>query len=209
MRRLCVVLALASVLVAVPGASAATRRCRPPARDVIARSGADVLFVRATPGGEYAGPVTVYGCYSARHSPRRLLDFPEDNSGEFAKLGPAGRRARFAGRFVAFSLTFDDEPCEHYALSSDCTSALTASYSLRTGRRRALAREAVAAGDLALTRAGWFAWTPAGGQPPLLGVDAAGQRTLDAGPVDAGSLGATAAGVTWTVAGAQRSATLG
>jgi hypothetical protein len=209
MRRICVLLVLGTALVMVPGAAATTRRCRPAARDVIARSGANVLFVRARPGGEYAGPVTVYGCYSARHPPHKLLDFPEDNSGEFLKLGPAGRRARIAGHFVAFSLSFDDGPCEHYALSNDCTSVLTASYSLRTGRRRAVARSPLAAADLALTHAGWFGWLPAGSDPSLLGVDSGGERTLDEGPVDAGSVRATSSGVAWTVAGAQRGALLG
>jgi hypothetical protein len=166
-----------------------------------------VVFVRATPGGEYPGPVTVYGCYSVRHSPHRLLDFPEDSSGEFLKLGTAGRRARISGHFAAFSLSFDDGPCEHYALSSDCTSVLTASYNLRTGRRRAVADGS--ASDLALTPAGWFAWTSRGdAMHPLSAVDRAGTRTLDPGPIDAGSLRASGVVVSWTSGGAAHSATL-
>ena len=207
MRRARVLLALTSALIVVPSAAAATPRCRPPSRDVVARSGSNVVFIRAMPGGEYPGPVTVYGCYSVHHSARRLLDFPDDSSGEFLKLGPAGRRARISGHFAAFSLSFDDGPCEHYALASDCTSVVTASYNLRTGRRRALADDS--ASDIALTPAGWFAWTSRGdAMHPLLAVDQAGRRTLDPGPIEAGSLRASGAQVSWRSGGAARSATL-
>jgi hypothetical protein len=210
MRRAGALLVLLAVLGVPASAHATQRRCRPPATGVVARSGANVLFVRAIgpDDGEYGPPQALFGCWSARHSPRRLVTFPDESTGSLTRLGADRARARFAGHFAAFSLVFTSSTCEKYA-QSGCASVLTESVSLRTGRRRAQARSPLAADDLALTGAGWFGWLPTGPDPPLLGVDSGGQRTLDPGPVDAGSLSASGSGVAWTVAGARRGALLG
>ena len=109
--------------------------------------------------------------------------------------------------------------CSKYA-QPNCTTSVTASFDLRTGRRRGTAQgltpaerdgtEGFTAADIALTTAGWFAWipAPASSPQPLLAAASGGQRTLDPGPVDPPSLKASGNSVSWTSGGQPHSATL-
>ena len=214
--------AAAAALAVVPPASghAGNKRCPPRASQVVARHGQAVIYLRNTgpDDGEYGAPSALFGCKSARSVPRRLVNFPDGDTPTFAKLGANGARARFVGRYVAFSLSYIDIVCSKYA-QPNCATSITGSFDLGNGRQRATARgpataasdeSGFTAADLALTTMGWFAWIPAQGGPPqpLIAAGRHDQGTLDPGPIDAGSLSASGTTVSWTSGAQSHSATL-
>ena len=223
-RRLSLLVLLAAAgalaIVAPAGARKPPKRCHPRSSQVVARHGGAFIYLRNTgpDDGEYGPPRALFGCRAANRAPHRLVSFSDGDSPTFAPLGPSGAKARFNGRYVAFSLSYFDIVCSKYQ-QDNCAASITASFDLTNGRRVATARDPAPgttsanqgyrAADLALTTAGSFAWIPAGtGSQPLLGVDRSGQRALDPGPVDQGSLTASGTTVSWTSARQPRSASL-
>src|SRR5436309_3574298 len=166
----------ALAFVAPAGARKAPKRCHPHASQVVARHGHAVVYLRNTgpDDGEYGPPSALFGCRAANRAPHRLVSFSDGDSPTFAPLGPSGAKARFNGRYVAFSLSYFDIVCSKYQ-QDNCAASITASFDLTNGRRVATARDPAPgttsanqgyrAADLALTTAGSFAWIPAGAAP--------------------------------------------
>jgi hypothetical protein len=216
-----VTLSLFASLVAQADAAKPHKRCLPRGSHVVARHGRAVIYLRNTgpDDGEYGAPSSLFGCRSTKRAPHRLVDFPDGDSPTFARLGADGAKARFTGNYVAFSLNYIDIVCSKYA-QDNCTTSITASYDLRSGRRRGTAQGPATtasasdtgfnAADIALTTGGWFAWipAPASSPQPLFAADSGGQRALDPGPIEPGSLAASGNTVSWTSGGQAHSATL-
>jgi len=195
------------------GAAAAARvaRCRPPRREVVRRGGGAVLFVRQTgpSDGKYGAPHSLYACAGPQRPPVDLFDFEDGDT-------PGSVLAAFNGSYVAFFIDWEAATCVFYrdvSGAQSCDQTLFESASLRTGRTRAAVEGPPAQAPptaVVVTHAGWIAWSARApsGVLMLFAQNAAGERTLDAGPVDAGSLTASGARVRWTDAGVARSATL-
>ena len=220
--RLCATLAL--LLIAVSADTGATanasanpsarasrvHRCLPPRGDVLRRSGSAVLFVRQTgrDDGKYGAPHSLFGCASS-HQPRRdLFDFEDGDQ-------PSLAVSAFTRPYAAFFLSWEATSCVFYesAGAEHCGETLFESANLSTGRVRLTVEQPETAPppvDLVVTHTGWIAWTVADspGMPALIARDSAGERTLDRGPVDAGSLKVSGETVSWSDAGVAHTAVL-
>lgn len=187
------------------------RRCLPPHRQVLRRSGAAVLFLRQTglDDGKYGAPHSLYGCAGSRQAPVDLFDFEDGDT-------PSVTVTAFAGSYAAFFLGWEAATCVFYENaggSENCGQTLFESVNLKTGRIRLAVEEAEplpTPGSLVVTRRGWIAWTApdTSGTVKLLAHDAKGARTLDPGPVDTRSLKVSGETVRWTDAGVARVAIL-
>jgi hypothetical protein len=194
-------------------ASRARLRCVPRRSQTIARAGPSVLFLRQTglDDGKYGAPHSLLGCRSARQAPVQIYEFEDGDR-------PSEVASSFAGPYAAFFLGWASTVCSFYesAGAEHCGRSLFESVNLRTGRAR-LQLEGEASSEaerpraLLVTQGGWIAWVPGGAAPgaPLLAQDSKGQRTLDAGPIDARSLRASGSAVRWSDGGVAHTARLG
>jgi hypothetical protein len=171
-----------------------------------------VLFVRQTGAsdGKYGAPHSLFGCASSHQARKDLFDFEDGDE-------PTLVVAAFARPYAAFFLSWAATSCVFYesAGAEHCGQTLFESANLTTGRVRVtvyVPETAPQPSDLGVTRAGWIAWTAEGssgsGTEAVFARDAAGERTLDPGPVDAGSLKVDGATVRWSDAGVAHTAVL-
>lgn len=193
--------------------SRARPRCVPRRSRTIARSGASVLLLRTTgpSDGKYGAPHSLLGCRKVAQLPVDLFDFEDGDT-------PMEVRTSFDGPYAAFYLGWAYSTCTFYisAGAEDCETSLFESVNLGNGHVKVNLPSVREGGPalpsaLVVTRGGWIAWvsgTSAAGTP-LLARDSKGRRTLDPGPIDAGSLHVSGAGVRWTDAGIAHSAILG
>jgi hypothetical protein len=188
-------------------------RCAPVKREVIARHGASLLFIHRTGPTDYkyGAPHALYGCRSAHQAPMRLFDFEDGDTPETVLTA-------FNGPFVAFYIGWQSTTCSFYesAGAIDCSDSLFASVNLATGRLRVNVTNedpntTEPPSALVVTHAGWIAWAArlSATSNPLLARDSKGERTLNPGPIDAGSLRVSGKGVRWADAGVAHSAALG
>ena len=184
--------------------------CLPPRGDVLRRSHTAVLFVRQTgrSDGKYGAPHSLFGCSSSHQARRDLFDFEDGDQ-------PTLAVAAFTPPYAAFFLTWQATSCAFYesAGAEHCGETLFESANLTTGRVRLTVEEPETAPpprDLVVTRVGWIAWISDGpsGSAVLSARDSAGERTLDRGPVDAGSLKVSGETVHWSDAGTAHTAVL-
>jgi len=186
-------------------ASRARRRCAPDRSHTVARVGPSVLFLRRTgpDDGKYGAPHSLLGCRSAYQRPVDLFDFEDGDL-------PMQVLTRFNGPYAAFFLGWASTTCSFYesAGAEHCGQSLFQSVNLRTGRIRVdlngqASTETEMPEALVVTQGGWIAWVGVGavGAMPLLAQDSKGLHTLDAGPIDTGSLRASGKGVRWSDAG--------
>jgi hypothetical protein len=193
--------------------SPALRRCVPKRSQILARSGASVLFLRTTgpDDGKYGAPHSLLGCRKVAQRPVDLFDFEDGDR-------PTEVLTGFDGPYAAFYLGWAYTTCSFYesAGAENCGTSLFESVNLSSGHVR-VSLPSVREGGPALPRAlvvthsGWIAWVSGGpaAATPLLARDSKGQRTLDTGPIDAGSLRASGAAVRWKDAGIAHAAMLG
>ncbi|HEY4897804.1 MAG TPA: DNA polymerase IV [Solirubrobacteraceae bacterium] len=184
--------------------SRARARCVPRKSRTIARSGTSVLLLRTTgpSDGKYGAPHSLLGCRKVAQRPVDLFDFEDGDT-------PMEVLTSFNGLYAAYYLGWAYTSCSFYisAGAEDCGTSLFESVNLLNGHTRVSLPSVREGGPplpsaLVVTHGGWIAWvsgTSAAGTP-LLARDSKGQRTLDPGPIDAGSLhvsGADVAGGTW------------
>ena len=196
-----------------PARSASVRRCLPPRGDVLRRSGSAVLFVRQTGAsdGKYGAPHSLFGCSSSRQARRDLFDFEDGDQ-------PTLAVSAFTPPYAAFFLSWAATSCVFYesAGAEHCGETLFESANLSTGRVRLTVEQpetAPAPRELVVTRVGWIAWTAwtadgSSGAAALMTRDSAGERKLDPGPIDAGSLKLSGETVRWSDAGVAHTAVL-
>ncbi len=187
-------------------------RCAPSRSETLVRHGSSVLFAQETEpgGGEYVSGQTVFGCLRVAQRPVRVVAFPEG-----VVLGAI--RASFDGHYAALYLSSAEQACGKYDPGPQCETSLLESVDLLTGHRRVNVPGAGERGSgtpaaLVVTVKGSIAWVsqPATEAPaPLLARDSTGTRTLDPGPIEAGSLTVAGSVVRWRDAGVAHSATLG
>lgn len=184
--------------------------CLPPRGDVLRRSHTAVLFVRQTgrSDGKYGAPHSLFGCSSPHQARKDLFDFEDGDE-------PTLAVAAFTPPYAAFYLTWQATSCAFYesAGAEHCGETLFESANLTTGRVRLTVEEPETAPpprDLVVTRMGWIAWSTdvPSGTSVLSARDSAGERTLDRGPVDAGSLKVSGETVRWSDAGVAHTAVL-
>lgn len=141
----------------------------------------------------------------------RLFDFEDGDTPETVLTA-------FNGTYAAFFIGWQSTTCSFYesAGAIDCSESLFESVNLATGRFRVnVTNEDPNTTDpptaLVVTHAGWIAWVAhlTATSQPLLVRDSKGERTLDPGPIDVGSLRASGANVRWTDAGVGHFAALG
>lgn len=194
-------------------ARSSRHRCAPVKREVIARHGASLLFIHRTGPTDYkyGAPHALYGCRSAHQAPTLLFDFEDGDMPDIVLTA-------FNGPYAAFYLGWQSTSCSFYesAGAIDCSQSLFGSVNLGSGRGGV----SVTGEDpnftepptaLVVTHAGWIAWAArlSATSRPLLASDSKGERTLDSGPIDAGSLRVSGKDVRWTDAGVVHSAALG
>lgn len=191
--------------------TSSVRRCLPPRGDVLRRSGNAVLFVRQTGGsdGKYGAPHSLFGCSNSHQGRRDLFDFEDGDQ-------PTLAVAAFTPPYAAFFLSWAATSCVFYesAGAEHCGETLFESANLSTGRVRLTVEEPETAPpprELVVTRVGWIAWTMDGssGKSALIARDSKGERTLDPGPVDVGSLKVSGETVRWSDTGVAHTAVLG
>jgi hypothetical protein len=172
-----------------------------------------VLFLRTTgpDDGKYGAPHSLLGCRRVSQRPVDLFDFEDGDT-------PTEVLTSFGGRYAAFFLGWAYTTCSFYesAGAENCGTSLFESVDLSTGHVRVSLPSVREDGPalpnaLVVTHSGWIAWVSRGttGAMPLLVWDSKGQRTLDPGPIDTGSLRASGAAVHWKDAGIAHSAVLG
>jgi hypothetical protein len=188
-------------------------RCAPVKREVIAHQGASLLFIHRTGlgDGKYGAPHALYGCRTAHQAPTRLFDFEDGDTPETVLTA-------FNGIYAAFFIGWQATTCSFYesAGAIDCSQSLLASVNLSNGHTRVnVTNEDPNTTDpptaLVVTHAGWIAWAAhlTATSQPLLARDSKGQRMLDPGPIDVGSLRLSGANVRWTDGGVAHAAALG
>jgi hypothetical protein len=193
--------------------SRARPRCVPRRSRTLARSGASVLLLRTTgpDDGKYGAPHSLLGCRTVAQRPVDLFDFEDGDT-------PTEVRTSFDGPYAAFYLGWAYSTCSFYmsAGAEDCETSLFESVNLGTGRVKVSLPSVREGGPalpsaLVVTHNGWIAWVSRGaaGATPLMARGSKEQRTLDPGPIDAGSLRVSGAAVRWEDAGVAHSATLG
>jgi hypothetical protein len=188
-------------------------RCAPVKREVIVRHGESLLFIHRTGPSDYkyGAPHALYGCRSARQKPTLLFDFEDGDMPDVVLTA-------FNGPYAAFFLGWQSSTCSFYesAGAIDCSQSLFESVNLGGGRGGV----SVTSEDpnfteppsaLVVTHAGWIAWAArlSATSTPLLALDSKGERALDPGPVDMGSLRVSGKNVRWSDAGVAHSAALG
>lgn len=187
-------------------------RCAPVKWEVIARHDASLLFIHRTglDDGKYGAPHALYGCRTPHQAPARLFDFEDGDTPETVLTA-------FNGRYAAFFIGWQATTCSFYesAGAINCSQSLLASVNLGNGHTRVnVTNEDPNTTEpptaLVVTHAGWIAWAAhlTATSQPLLARDSKGERTLDLGPIDAGSLRVSGANVLWTDAGVTHAATL-
>lgn len=193
--------------------SRARPRCVPRRSRTIARSGASVLLLRTTgpDDGKYGAPHSLLGCRKVAQRPVELFNFEDGDT-------PMEVRTSFDGPYAAFYLGWAYSTCSFYmsAGAEDCGTSLFESVNLGNGHVKVSLPSVREGGPalpsaLVVTDGGWIAWVSSASATgtPLLARDSKGQRTLDPGPIDAGSLRAGGAAVRWKNEGIPRSAALG
>ncbi|HEY8304952.1 MAG TPA: hypothetical protein VIG42_10255 [Solirubrobacteraceae bacterium] len=194
-------------------ARSARHRCVPVKSEVIARHGASLLFIHRTGPSDYkyGAPHALYGCRSAHQAPTLLFDFEDGDRPEIVI-------AAFNGSYAAFFLGWQSSTCSFYesAGAIDCSQSLFESVNLGGARGGVSVTNedpnfTEPPSALVVTHAGWIAWAArlSRTSQPLLARDSRGERTLDAGPIDARSLRVSGKNVRWSDAGVAHSAVLG
>jgi hypothetical protein len=172
-----------------------------------------VLLLRTTgpDDGKYGAPHSLLGCRKVAQRPVDLFDFEDGDT-------PMEVRTSFAGPYAAFYLGWAYSTCSFYisAGAEDCGTSLFESVNLGNGHVKVSLPSVREGGPdlpsaLVVTHDGWIAWVSGASATgtPLLARDSKGQRTLDPGPIDAGSLRVDGAAVRWTDAGIAHSSALG
>lgn len=193
--------------------SRSRHRCAPAKREVIARHGSSLLFIHRTGPTDfkYGAPHALYGCRSAHQAPTLLFDFEDGDMPDVVLVA-------FNGPYAAFYLGWQSSSCSFYesAGAIDCSQSLFESVDLGNGRGGVSVTNedpntTEPPSALVVTHAGWIAWAAqlSATSHPLLASDSSGERTLDPGPIDAGSLRVSGKNVRWADAGGAHSIALG
>ena len=172
-----------------------------------------MLLLRTTgpDDGKYGAPHSLLGCRKVAQRPVELFNFEDGDT-------PMEVRTSFDGPYAAFYLGWAYSTCSFYmsAGAEDCGTSLFESVNLGNGHVKVSLPSVREGGPalpsaLVVTDGGWIAWVSSASATgtPLLARDSKGQRTLDPGPIDAGSLRAGGAAVRWKNEGIPRSAALG
>ena len=189
------------------------RRCLPKRSQIIARHGSSVLFLRqiGPDDGKYGAPHTLYGCRGTRQAPAVLFDFEDGDV-------PSIVITAFNGPYAAFFLGWQASTCAFYesAGAINCSQSLFESVNLSGGHGGVSVTNedpntTEPPSALVVTHSGWIAWVArlTSTSAQLLARDSKGERVLDSGPIDAGSLRVSGKRVRWTDLGVARSAVLG